>query len=226
MKRLLILTAIAALAALASGCASPMGELTPMTPMAPPPAASLEGHENPGSVYDPGQADFLFSDRRARRVGDLVMIKVVESSAGKHKADTTAEKESSLSLGVEQFFGSSLGYNVGEDAMLSASTTSSSDATGETERAADLTATVAARIINVLPNEVLQVHGQRQIRINNENQVLVVSGLIRAEDIEPDNSISSDALAEAQIQYYGQGVLADKQKQGWGTRIIDNIWPF
>jgi flagellar L-ring protein precursor FlgH len=78
----------------------------------------------------------------------------------------------------------------------------------------------------MLPGRVMQVEGARRIRVNNETQILVVRGLVRQRDIAADNTVSSTALAEAQIEVYGEGVLADKQRPGWMTRVLDNIWPF
>jgi flagellar L-ring protein precursor FlgH len=70
------------------------------------------------------------------------------------------------------------------------------------------------------------VEGGREVRVNDETQIVVVRGIIRSRDIGPDNSIASTAMADARIELYGQGVLADKQKPGWLTRILDNMWPF
>ena len=89
-----------------------------------------------------------------------------------------------------------------------------------------MTATVAARVVNVLPDGLLRIEGARQTKVNNETQYLVVAGLIRSRDVASDNSVLSTQIADAQISYYGEGVIADKQKPGWLTRLLDNIWPF
>jgi flagellar L-ring protein precursor FlgH len=89
-----------------------------------------------------------------------------------------------------------------------------------------LTAIVATRVIRMLPGKVMQVEGARQIRINDETQILVVRGLVRQRDINSTNTVSSSALADARIEVYGQGSLSDKQRAGWMSRFIDNVWPF
>ncbi|MBU1610573.1 MAG: flagellar basal body L-ring protein FlgH, partial [Proteobacteria bacterium] len=73
---------------------------------------------------------------------------------------------------------------------------------------------------------VMQVEGARRIRVNNETQILIVRGLVRQRDIAADNTVNSSSLAEADIEVYGEGVLADKQRPGWMTRILDHVWPF
>ena len=81
-------------------------------------------------------------------------------------------------------------------------------------------------MVNVMPDGLLQVEGARETKVNNETQYLVVSGLIRSRDVAADNSIMSTQMADAQIAYYGKGVVSDKQKPGWFTRLMDHVWPF
>lgn len=85
---------------------------------------------------------------------------------------------------------------------------------------------MATRIVRMLPGRVMQVEGARQIRVNDENQILVVRGLVRQRDIASDNTVPSSNLAQSQIEVYGEGIVADKQKPGWLTRILDNLWPY
>jgi flagellar L-ring protein precursor FlgH len=214
------------LLALAAGCATQTAERTPMPVITPPPQVEQEYPENPGSLYTPSQAETLFPDKRARRVGDIVIINVVETSSGTHKADTMTEKENTVAVGVPNLFGIDVNNITGVPTALEATTETETDTTGETSRESTLTASVAARVVEKLPGGLLRVYGARQMRINDETQVMVIQGLIDSDDIGPSNSVSSDRLAEAQIDYYGQGVLADKQHSGWGTRLIDNLWPF
>ena len=119
-----------------------------------------------------------------------------------------------------------VGGTVGDIPLLGTSTEKSFDGKASTTRANKVTATVAARVVNVMPDGLLQVEGARETRVNNETQYLVVSGLIRSRDVASDNSIMSTQMADAQISYYGKGVVADKQKPGWFTRLMDHVWPF
>ncbi len=232
LVHLAVLLAAASLSLVACAPSKKMPSSMPVLtqPVPPPPVP----HNNPGSLFDAGQNSLLFEDDRARRVGDIVLVRVVETSSGSHAADTTSNKDSSYQAGVTNYFGKGqvqvagfkLPGTVGSDPMVGANTTSKFSSTGETSRESDLTAAVGARVIRVLPDGLLQVEGARQMRINEETQILVVRGLVRSRDIGPDNSITSNKMANAEIEYYGQGVLADKQKPGWMARILDNLWPF
>ena len=200
--------------------------------------------KNPGSLFNDTEADQLFGDGRARRVGDLVVVKIVEQTAAKTKADTTAKKNNSNNYGVGAFFGASEtalvpvvsanlpGMNSAKTdptyKMLALDTRSTSNlnGTGETKRENNVKTAMAARVIRVMPGGLLQIEGARETRVNEETEYMVLTGVIRAKDVAADNSIMSTQIADASISYYGKGVLADKQKPGWFTRLMDNIWPF
>jgi flagellar L-ring protein precursor FlgH len=150
-------------------------------------------------------------------------------------ADTTATKENTNSYSITAMPRSGIYSALGKvvpGAVGATSpgvgTSSASDlkSTGETKQESTLTATVATRVIRMLPGKVMQVEGARQIRINDETQILVVRGLVRQRDINSANTVPSTALADARIEVYGQGSLSDKQRAGWMSRLIDNIWPF
>ena len=227
MKKKLILTAV--ILAFTVGCNAAKEEPGPMMSMTPPPPTMTPEEQiaNPGSMFNDVNSEFLFADNRARRVGDIVIVKIEDATKAKNKADTTAGKDSKLDLGVNALFGqgSFLGADVGGPVV---STTSKSEmtASGETKRENNMVTTVAARVINVLPGNVLQVEGSRETRVNDETQHLVVTGLVRARDSEADNSGRSSLMADSKIALFGKGVLSDKQSPGWLTRLMDNLWPF
>jgi flagellar L-ring protein FlgH len=236
--------AFALVCVLLIGCSPATRKVTPVQPLSPPPEVVRAPDRAPDSLFDPASSELLFADNRARRAGDIVLINIVETSEATNKASTNAEKDSSVNLGVQNLFGQSsmhaipigeaLGLSggvgpkgaVGATPMVRAGSTTSFDGKGETKRESNVSATVAARVLQAYPNGLLQVEGGREIRVNGENQIIVVRGLIRARDIGPDNSITSNHLADAQIEYYGQGILSDKQRPGWLTRVLDNVWPF
>lgn len=216
-----------------TGCFAP--NKTPIVaPPITPPQAYIEPEEiydNPGSLYSTAQADGLFADTRARRVGDIVMVKIIENNTAKNKADTTADKKTTNAYGIDAFFGrESIGGGSAKIPVggVAFGTTSESGttSTGETKREGTITGTIAARVLRVLPGGLLEIEGVRETRVNNETQYIVITGLIRPMDIAPDNSIESNRISDAKIAYYGQGVLSEKQKPGWFTRFMDNLWPF
>ena len=224
---------VATLILLLGGCASQYKE-QPMPALTPPVYEEDDPALNPGSLFDSNRSEFLYDDNRATRVGDIVLVKVVEESNTKLKSETTADKENTHNTGVTAMpttgligaipLAGQLGAKVGTS--IQASQSSEFSGNGETKQESSFEATVATRIVRRLPGNLLQVEGARRIRVNAETQFLVVRGLIRQRDIASDNSVPSEKLAEAQIEIYGQGVLADKQRPGWLSRILDNIYPF
>jgi flagellar L-ring protein precursor FlgH len=233
MKKILI-PLILLIPAVLPGCNGQNYSAAPMPPLVPVQAYSEpeQAYENPGSLFSLAESQDLYADNRARRVGDIVMVKIVENAKSKSKVDTTANREATNSLGISAAFGhSSVGLDplrgaVGTSPLLAATSTSELQSTGETKRENYVTATIGARVLQVLPGGLLQLQGAREVRVNDETQYMVISGLVRAKDVASDNSVESTQLADTRIEYYGKGVLADKQKSGWLTRLLDNVWPF
>jgi flagellar L-ring protein precursor FlgH len=203
----------------------------PAAIVTPPPQERADPVSNPGSLYDPDGATSLFADARARRVGDVVLIKVVETTLAKNKATTTADKESSIDLKASAYLGKDKlplipGATVGPDSLVNAGSTSEFEGDGETKRESTISTTVAARVSRVLGGGLMEVVGARETRVNGETQIVVVQGVVRDRDIDADNTIKSTSMAEARIELYGEGILAEKQRPGWLARILDNVWPF
>ncbi|MEF2231364.1 MAG: flagellar basal body L-ring protein FlgH [Pseudodesulfovibrio sp.] len=231
MRRYFLIAATAII--LLAGCA-PRYKEEPMPILTEPVFEEQNPASNPGSLYDVNRSEFLYDDNRAARVGDIVLVVVAESASTKLKSETTAKKENTIDNSVTAMpttgivgnipFAASLGAKVG--ANIGAAQSTDFKGNGETKQENTFDATVATRIVRRLPGNLLQVEGARRIRVNHETQFLVVRGLIRQRDIESDNTISSTKLAEAQIEIYGQGVVSDKQRPGWLSRILDNIYPF
>lgn len=236
---------LALMAALGTGCGNQATRHTPAVevPVTPAPEYAQETarRDNPGSLFAASEEDPLFSDSRARRVGDLVVIKLVENTKSKQKVETKASKDATNETGVGSLFGmgeagfiptvalgprGSTSTDKQKSNIYQTNRNSALSVKGETKRENYVTTSLAARITKVLPGGVLQVQGAREIRVNEETEYMVVSGLIRAKDVSADNTIYSNQMAEASIQYYGKGVLADKQKPGWFTRLMDNVWPY
>ncbi|HDG98416.1 MAG TPA: flagellar basal body L-ring protein FlgH, partial [Desulfobacterales bacterium] len=110
--------------------------------------------------------------------------------------------------------------------MFKASMSNSFDGSGSTSRDETMTASITARVVEVLPNGNLYIRGTRQIKVNNEVQYITLSGLIRPYDISPDNTVLSSYIADAKIEYTGKGAVSDKQRPGWLMRLLDYVWPF
>lgn len=222
---------ITALVIATAGCRASGRPPMPAAVVTPPPQERVSPADNPGSLYDPDGANLLFADARARRVGDIVLVKVVETTLAKNKASTTADKASSTDLGVSAFLGKDSlplipGAEVGGSSLVGATSSNKFEGDGETKRESSITTTVAARVTRVLGGGLMEVAGARETRVNGETQIVLVQGVARDRDIDADNTIKSTSLAEARIELYGEGVLAEKQRPGWLARMLDNVWPF
>ena len=187
-----------------------------------------------GSLWSELRGISLYPDKRARKVGDVVTVRIVEDPEAELNANTKTSRSSSIDaqlklLGYMKALAEKnrrLAQNPGEDDLIKAGLGMSFDGKGSSDRDGHVKAYVSAMVVKVLPNENLFIQGKREIKVNNETQYIALSGIVRPEDISPSNEISSTYVANAKIVYSGIGPLADKQKPGWLGRIIDHVWPF
>lgn len=158
----------------------------------------------------------LFADQKATRVGDAVMIYIVETSSASNNATTSTSRSSDLSL-------SATGTNAGKT-MLSPSggitTGNTFSGEGTTTTKGSVTARLSARVDSVLPNGNLLIHGNRVITINGEEQVINISGIVRPSDIQADNSVYSYNISDANISLKGNGIVSRSQEPGWITKFF------
>jgi flagellar L-ring protein precursor FlgH len=199
-----------------------------------------------GSLW-PGEnsQNMFFMDNKARTVNDIVTIMIVESSTASKEASTKVGRSSDISATATGLFG----FETKQDArvsrvqsgnaagtsntsaldlanILKASTQNDFDGSGVTTRSGKLSGKMAALVKEVLPNGNLRIEGKKMVQVNGEEQVMILSGLIRPEDISSNNIVLSTYIANARIYYSGVGVIADKQKPGWLARLFDHAWPF
>jgi flagellar L-ring protein precursor FlgH len=159
----------------------------------------------------------LFADRRARAVGDIVTVLVMESTSSSQSASVTGDssvKSSSASTAGPFKLIPKLNFE-GQD---------TSESKGSTSRTASLTARIAARVVRILPNGDFEIEGVRTVTTNGEKQELRIRGIVRPEDISPDNTVPSTVIANAEISYSGKGVIGMRQRVGIITRLIRLIW--
>lgn len=188
--------------------------------------------DNPGSLWDEtAYRNRLDYDRTAQGVGDLVTILILEETQASRSASTSLSRESEIQAGINAAFGletrlAEVAPNVNPTAGVGADSTSAFSGEGATSRSGSLKATVTARVVGVLNNGNLVVVGRQEVKVNHEVQILTIRGIIRPQDITIENTILSSYVADAQIEYSGAGVIAEKQNPGWGTRVVDKVWPF
>ncbi|MGI6657740.1 MAG: flagellar basal body L-ring protein FlgH [Desulfobulbus sp.] len=221
-------TAACALAALLlmTGCATTSMEVTPLEPLEAP-VATTPRPQSPGSLWTGDESNWL-SDIKAHKVGDIVTVIIKEKAVASKQASTNTERSSSISAGIPTLFGleKSLGSSINPKSMVSASADNDFAGSGKTTRAENLDATLTTQVIEVYPNGNLKIRGGKSVTVNNENQIIYLTGIVRSHDVTTGNTVDSSNILNAQISYTGKGVISDKQRPGWLTRILDHAWPF
>lgn len=183
------------------------------------------------SLFRTGSGAF-FRDQRAGRVGDILTVRIniadkaaVDNSTSRTRGGSEKSGVGAL-LGLETPLAKLLPGAVDPAKLVDTNSTSQSNGAGNTSRSETINMTVAASVIGVTPNGNLMIRGKQEVRVNFELRELVVSGLVRPEDIARDNSIRHDQIAEARISYGGRGQLTDAQQARWGQQIYDALFPF
>jgi flagellar L-ring protein precursor FlgH len=168
----------------------------------------------------------LASDHRARRVNDLVTVRVVESIAAAGSADSSLDKSSSGSASVTKFFGleGKMPGWMDPTSLAGVSTDTDFKGGGATSRTGELSAIVTARVVEVLPNGDLVLEGAREIEINGDRQIVVLTGVLRTADVLPGNVALSTSIGQLRIRYFGKGLIRDNLRPGWLIRVLNKIF--
>jgi len=189
-----------------------------------------EGSLWPGNT----RGNFLFGDDKAAMVGDIITVTVNESATSTQSATTDTSKDTTMDMQTTNVLGlpSNLGIqnflNMGTqfDPTVGATVANSMQGSGTVTRNGSLNATISAIITEILPSGNLKIEGRRSVTVNNEEQIMVLRGVVRPQDINFDNTIPSTLIADASISYTGEGVVADEQRKGWLAKILSKVWPF
>jgi flagellar L-ring protein precursor FlgH len=183
-----------------------------------------------GSLW-PGEQHSLYADHKARTTGDIVTITISEKASASKEASTDTKRDSSISASIPNLLGlekssAVTGSNLDLTALIKADFANSFKGDGKTVRKEDLVASLTTQVIEVYPNGNLKIRGGKEVRVNDETQVIYLTGIVRPVDILANNTIDSKHVLNARISYTGKGAISDKQEPGWLTRIVDNVWPF
>lgn len=200
-------------------------------PVSMPMPAPKVAERNPNSLWRAGARAF-FKDLRAKQVGDIMTVKMTLSDNATLNNKTERDRTDSESANVTNL----LGFE-GEltrylpDAVSAANIANFGnrhDVTGEGKitRSETINLTFAAVITQVLPNGNLVVIGRQEVNVNSELRELLVTGIVRPSDIDPDNTISHEKIAEMRVAYGGRGTLSDLQTPRWGMQLWDIVFPF
>ncbi len=219
---------LAGVAIALSGCVAEQeiaGPSPEYAPVVPEPVARSQIPT--GAIFNRAHADSWFGEKKAYQVGDVITVVLNESMAG----DSTASNETSrttttdvLSPAQMARFGSPGGLLSNDENPIETELTS--EGTGETAQSATLTGTMTAQVVEVYPNGNLMIRGEKIVNFSTGSEVIQVKGIIRPQDVQPDNTVQSRRLASAQITYKGAGQNANAARTPWGTNVLMAIWPF
>ena len=168
----------------------------------------------------------LALDVRARRVNDIVTVRVIESISGSGAADSAVSQGGSGVASLSNFFGLENKFPASLDPTNLVNTLTQTDfeGGGATNRTGTLNATVTTRVSEVLPNGDLVLEGVREIVVNGDRQMVLLTGIVRPEDIGPSNVVLSPVVGQLRIQYFGEGLMKDSLEPGWITKILNKIF--
>lgn len=196
----------------------------------PMPAPQPEVKEN-NSLWSASRQTF-FEDQRANEVGDILTIMIDIQDTAQLDNETERTRDANESAGLDSFLGYELDLGtilpeaVDNTDLVDAGTASSHKGTGSIDREEEITLQMAATITQVLPNGNFVIYGKQEVRVNFENRVLQIAGVIRPEDITTQNTITHEKIAEARISYGGEGQITDVQQPRYGQQVYDILFPF
>jgi flagellar L-ring protein precursor FlgH len=212
-----------------SGCATqqvagPSPEYAPVIPE-PKLASSIPT----GSIFSSANADSWFGEKKTYQVGDVITVLLSESVNGSASATNEASRETStdvLTAAQLARIGTPGGLLLDSENGTPIDTAISSSGSGATGQSASLTGTMTAQVVDVYPNGNLMIRGEKIVNFSSGSEVIQVKGIIRPQDVQPDNTVQSKRIASAQISYKGTGQNANASKTPWGTNLLMAIWPF
>jgi flagellar L-ring protein precursor FlgH len=208
-----------------AGCAT-----APQHDPAYAPTLPLASHTPPprdGAIFHVGYDMVLFEDDKARRVGDILTIQLVEKTDATKKAATKAAKTNTVDISAPTLFGHKPGSGGVSWPDTNLSDKSAFDGSGDSAQSNSLSGSISVTVAEVLPNGYLVVRGDKVIGLNQGDEYVRLSGIVRPADIRPDNTVPSTAVANATIVYGGNGAMADANTMGWlGRFFISAFFPF
>ena len=221
LKTLIRHSGITALALVLAACNNLPTKLTHTPEFAPVyPVAAEKSAMPTGAIYNGRNSDIWFGRGRAYAVGDLITVLLNESTQANRQQSGEIKRKNSNDV-----LPTSIAARLGTGVNLNSSEINSTG-TGTADQTASLTGSIAVTVVEVLANGNLMVRGEKQLALTEGAEVIQVSGIVRPEDISPNNTLQSRRLANAQIAYRGSGDMASATRPGWGTNLLMKIWPF
>lgn len=212
---------------LLSGCAGVVNQHR-FTPVAPDvlPEQPTSSPVATGAIYQAHRDMRLFEDRTARRVGDTLTIRLAERTIASKRASTSVDKNSEIALANPVLFGNPVSMG-GTTLETEVSGNRAHSGEGSSDQSNSLTGQITAVVVGIYPNGNLIVRGEKMLTLNQGEEFVQISGVVRPDDIRADNTVLSSQVADARITYAGSGALADANATGWlGRFFLSPLWPF
>lgn len=228
MDRLLKLFVVAWMVISLSACSALMRERPmPDDPAyAPVPPTDMQmGEMVTGSIFQPARNFSIYGDQVAINVGDILTVVLEENTSSSKSADTTYDKDDAVTLNEATILGNNIAGH-GLSLLTNPSMTRAFDGAAKSDQSNSLRGSISVTVSEVLPSGVLKIRGEKWLKLNQGDEYIRITGLVRPQDIGTDNTILSSKVADARIAYGGTGAFDDVNKQGWFTRFFNSDWWF
>jgi flagellar L-ring protein precursor FlgH len=227
MKNIINILSLSLLIAL-SGCSNTI-ELSQALPDDPDFAPILPETEETaivptGSLFKPNYVNNIYSDSKAHRVGDIISVILSENTQAKKNAKTEMKKDNQFNLNPSIGLGGTPITLKGESIQLGMSQNSAFKGDAKADQGNSLNGNISVHVLRVLTNGNLMIRGEKWMTLNNGDEYIRLTGIIRSKDINSNNTIVSNKIANARIQYAGTGTFADMNEQGWLTKFFNSSW--
>ena len=184
----------------------------------------------PGSLWKEQSSRSMFADKRARAVGDIITILVQENSTASKENSTKTSKSSSVNASIDTFLYSPAGSGFlthnGQMPAMKFGGSQNFDGGGKINNSERITARIAVRVVDLLPNGNLIIEGRRETLVSSEKQETIIRGTVRGEDVAANNTVFSYNVADASIRFMSKGTITDNTRKGWLFRIWEKVTPF
>ncbi|MGI9343798.1 MAG: flagellar basal body L-ring protein FlgH [Gammaproteobacteria bacterium] len=207
------------------GCATVAGQSPGKYPATPPIPPLPPEEISDGTIYQLENVFGLFSDNKARRVGDTIIVRLSESTQASKSATTDFDKQSSFDTGDPTILGKTVTKNGIPILSNSWDTEQTFEGEGSSQQSNSLTGNITVTVAEVFPNGNLRIQGEKWLTLNQGEEFIQIAGIVRPADIEVNNSVDSFKIADARITYSGNGAVADANKPGILSKLLVRWWP-
>lgn len=215
---------------LAGGCADHIAPYYPKHRKLDPGEFGTRSEAHNGSLYAEGTPGWS-EDAVAARVGDLIVVKIDERDLATSQADTKLDKSDATTYGMPNALGFVAALQkkfpgVDPAKLFASNSEQKFTGNGAVARQSQMSATLPVRVVQILANGDLFIEGTKVVMVGHEEKHIYVSGIVRRIDIAEDNTVPSSRIADAEIEYTGNGDVSDTQRRGWLNRVLSKVWPF